>query len=102
MQNQPPSITADVILDRLSTAINIKKKADIEIDECKAILTMMRKEQLIGNEVEHPDLKLTWTTRSSWQYSAAVKELQDMEKIDGIATKKITESWTAKPVTPKF
>ena len=100
--NQQPSLTADDILDRLSTAIAVKAKAEQEIQDCKDVLTLMRAEHLIGDELEHPDLKLTWTTRSSWQYSNAVKSLQDMEKIEGIATKKQSSSWTAKQTTPKF
>ena len=100
--NQQPSLTADQILDRLSTAIAVKAKAEQEIQDCKDVLALMRKEGLINDTVESPDLKLTWTTRSSWVYSAAVKQLQQLEQIEGVATKKTSESWTAKQTTPKF
>ena len=72
------------------------------IQNCKDVLTLMRAEGLINDTVESDELKLTWTTRSTWQYSNAVKSLQDMEKIEGIATKKQSSSWTAKQLSPKF
>ena len=100
--NQPPSLTPDDILDRLATAIAVKAKAEQEIQDCKDVLSLMRKEGLINDTIESEDLKLTWTTRSSWVYSAAVKQLQQMEQIEGVATKKTSESWTAKQNNPKF
>ena len=99
---QPPNLTPDDVLDRLSAAIERKAAAEQEISNCKEVLTLMRAEGLINDSVESDNLKLTWTTRSTWQYSNAVKSLQDMEKIEGIATKKQTSSWTAKQLSPKF
>ena len=101
-QTPPSSLTPDDVLDRLAAAINRKADAEQEISTCKEVLTIMRAEGLINDIVESDDLKLTWTTRSTWQYSNAVKSLQDMEKIEGIATKKQTSSWTAKQLSPKF
>ena len=98
----PPSLTPDDVLDRLAAAINRKADAEQEISNCKEVLTLMRAEGLINDTVESDELKLTWTTRSTWQYSNAVKSLQDMEKIEGIATKKQSSSWTAKQLSPKF
>ena len=43
---------------------------------------------LIGEGV-----KVTRCTRTSWQYSKAVKELQQLEQFEGVATKKETEYW---------
>ena len=97
-----PSLTPDDILDRLSAAIKAKQSAEQEIDDCKSVLALMRKEGLINDTIESEDLKLTWTTRSTWQYSAAVKQLQQMEQVEGVATKKTSESWTAKQLSPKF
>ena len=99
---QPPSLNADDVLDRLAAAINRKADAEQEISNCKEVLTLMRAEGLINDTVESPDLKLTWTTRSTWQYSNAVKSLQQMEQIEGVATKKQSSSWTAKQNNPKF
>ena len=96
------SLTADDILDRLALAIKRKADAEADIQNCKDVLTLMRAEGLINDTVESDDLKLTWTTRSTWQYSSAVKQLQQMEQIEGVATKKQSSSWTAKQLSPKF
>lgn len=45
-----------------------------------------------GNLV-HQGVKATRCTRTSWQYSKAVKELQQLEQFEGVATKKETEYW---------
>ena len=99
---QQPSLTPDDVLDRLAAAINRKADAEQEISNCKEVLTLMRAEGLINDTLESDDLKLTWTTRSTWQYSNAVKSLQQMEQIEGVATKKQSSSWTAKQLSPKF
>ena len=101
-QTPPPSLTPDDVLDRLSAAIERKAAAEQEITNCKEVLTLMRAEGLINDSVQSDDLKLTWTTRSTWQYSPAVKQLQQMEQIEGVATKKQSSSWTAKQLSPKF
>ena len=38
-------------------------------------------------------IKATRVTRTSWQYSKAVKELQQLEQFEGVATKRETEYW---------
>ena len=38
-------------------------------------------------------VKVTRCTRTSWRYSKAVKELQQLEQFEGVATKKETEYW---------
>ena len=45
-----------------------------------------------GN-VQANGVKVTRCTRTSWQYSKAVKELQQLEQFEGVATKKETEYW---------
>lgn len=45
-----------------------------------------------GNLTSH-GVKATRCTRTSWQYSKAVKELQQLEQFEGVATKKETEYW---------
>ena len=101
-QIPPSSLTPDDVLDRLAAAIKRKAEAEEDIQNCKEVLTLMRAEGLINDTLESDDLKLTWTTRSSWVYSAAVKQLQQMEQIEGVATKKQSSSWTAKQNNPKF
>jgi len=38
-------------------------------------------------------IKVSRCTRTSWQYSNAVKELQQLEQFEGVATKRETEYW---------
>ena len=45
-----------------------------------------------GNLVNN-GVKATRCSRTSWQYSKAVKELQQLEQFEGVATKKETEYW---------
>ena len=94
------ALTADDVLDRLADLISQKQQAEEGIEEAKTVLELMRKNGLIGDELSHPALTLKWQSRSTWQYSSAVKDLQSMEKIDGSATKKSSEGWTARPTKP--
>jgi len=45
-----------------------------------------------GNLSAH-GIKVSRCTRTSWQYSNAVKELQQLEQFEGVATKRETEYW---------
>jgi hypothetical protein len=45
-----------------------------------------------GN-LAHEGVKITRCSRTTWQYSKAVKELQQLEQFEGVATKKETEYW---------
>lgn len=45
-----------------------------------------------GNLAAH-GVKVSRCTRTSWQYSNAVKELQQLEQFEGVATKRETEYW---------
>ena len=45
-----------------------------------------------GNLSAH-GVKVSRCTRTSWQYSNAVKELQQLEQFEGVAQKRETEYW---------
>lgn len=45
-----------------------------------------------GNLALH-GVKVSRCTRTSWQYSNAVKELQQLEQFEGVAQKRETEYW---------
>lgn len=92
-----PLLCADDLLDRLDLAIARKKEAEAEIGEIKACFSQMKKDGVIGNELQHPNFNLVWQTRSTWKYSPAVKQLQDEEKFENIALETITGAWYAKP-----
>jgi len=63
------------------------------IDEHKTHLQDLFDEGLITDNVNHDGITAKIQQRKTWQYSSAVKELQDMEKLEGIATEKISNSW---------
>ena len=92
----------DDLMDLLAKAITREAEAKEDIATIRDMLAVMRKEGLIGDEMDHPAFTLKWQSRSTWVYSNAVKELQGLEKIDGSATKKTSEGWTARPVKPQL
>jgi hypothetical protein len=98
-----PPLTPDDIVDLLAKAITRKSEAEEEIITLREMLALLRKQGVIGDELSHPELTLKWQTRSSWVYSPAVKQVQQMEQAEGVATKKTTEGWVVrKTPAPQF
>ena len=96
-------LSADDILDLLAKAIIRKSQAEEDISTLREMLALLRKQGIIGDELSHPELNLKWQTRSSWVYSPAVKQVQQMEQAEGVATKKTTEGWVVrKTPSPQF
>ncbi len=96
------ALTPDDVMDRYWSLIQQQKETAEAIEEVRTVLTMMRRNGLIGDQMDHPAFTLKWQSRSTWVYSNAVKELQGLEKIDGTATKKTSEGWTARPTKPQL
>ena len=94
--NNPESLTPDDVLNILAKKLQRHAEDALDIETLRNMLTVFRKEGLIGDIIEHPEFILKWQTRSTWQYSAAIKSAQDMEKLEGIATKKTTEGWVTR------
>jgi len=95
IDNSQP-LTPDDLMDLLAKAIAREAEAKEDIATIRDMLAVLRKEGVIGDELSSPELTLKWQTRSTWQYSAAIKSAQDMEKVDGTATKKTTEGWVTR------
>ena len=95
-------LTPDAVMDRYWTLIQQQKETAESIEECRSILTIMRKEGLINDKVDHPAFTLSWQTTKRWVYSPAVKELQGLEKVDGSATQTTSENWVARPNKPSL
>lgn len=91
----PP--TSDDLLDQLASAYRTQRKAADTIESIKAQLAAMHAEGIVGDELSHPALNLKWVSRTSWVYSPAVRQTQDFEKLEGLATKRTTSSWTIQP-----
>ena len=64
------------------------------IDSDKITLESRFLEGSITDKLSTKNVSATRSTRTSYSYSPAVKQLQEMEVIDGIATPKETVSWT--------
>jgi hypothetical protein len=63
------------------------------IDNDKITLESRFLEGTITDKLSTKNVSATRTTRTSYTYSPAVKQLQEMEVIDGIATPKQSVSW---------
>jgi hypothetical protein len=95
MQNTiTPSLTTVDILFRIrerQQQIDALKKQN---DSDKITLEALYTEGSISDKISTANISATRVTRTSYTYSPAIKQLQEMEVIDGIATPKHTVSWT--------
>ena len=64
------------------------------IDSDKITLESRFLEGTITDKLSTKNVSATRVTRTSYTYSPAIKQLQEMEVIDGIATPKTSISWT--------
>ena len=71
-----------------------------DIDAWKAELTAHHDAGTIPDKLSTPFGSATLTTRTTYAYSPAVKQLQELEVLDGLATKKVSSSWTIRPLNP--
>lgn len=77
------------------------KRLQAELDECKAGLQAHYDLGTITDKLTTPYGSATLTTRTSWTYSPAIKQAQEMEQLEGVATKKTSSSWTIRSATPE-
>ena len=94
--SNPESLTPDDVLNIYAKKLQRQAEDASDIETLRNMLTVFRKEGLIGDMVEHPEFTLKWTKKEIWQYSAAIKSAQAMEQVEGIATKKTTHYWVAR------
>lgn len=71
------------------------------LDNIKQRLNGLRDLGLVEDKVLSPVGTASFQVRETWQYTPAVKELQDMEILEGLATKKTSASWTIRAIKPK-
>jgi hypothetical protein len=91
--------TPDQLVAYITSAQAELKLLQQAIDSWKSHLSRLHDEGDIPDKLSTPHGTATLTTRSTWTYSPAVKQLQELEQLDGSATKKITASWTIRPIT---
>lgn len=102
MTSTPLTTTTPEALIRQATALQAAiKSMQAELDECKAGIQAHYDNGSIPDKLSTPYGTATLTTRTTHQYSAAVKQLQEMEILEGVATKKVSSSWTIRPATPE-
>jgi len=87
----------------VATLLIAIREAQCEIAELQVLINMHKEhlqdlfdEGLIPDSVSHEGISAKIQQRKTWQYSPAIKELQDMEQVDGTATEKVTSSWTVR------
>ena len=90
----PPAV-ATILISIREAQTEIARQQAL-IDEHKLHLQDLLDEGLITDTVSHDGITAKVQQRKTWQYSPAVKELQDMEQLEGIATQKVTSSWTVR------
>ncbi len=83
----------------ITTAQAQAKSLAADIDAWKAELQALYDSGNITDKLSTPFGSATLTTRSTWAYSPAVRQLQELEQLDGLATKKTSTSWTIRPIT---
>ena len=66
------------------------------IDDHKEQLQILFDDGLITDTISHDGITAKLTQRKTWQYSAAVKQLQEMEQLEGVATQKVSSSWSVR------
>jgi hypothetical protein len=66
------------------------------LDNIRARLTNFRDLGIIDDKLSTDYGSATLITRTTYSYSPAVKQLQELEVLEGIATKKTSASWTIK------
>ena len=94
MQN---TITVEVPTDTLILRIR-ERQQQIDalkqlIDSDKITLESRFLEGTITDKLSTKNVSATRVTRTSYTYSPAIKQLQEMEVIDGIATPKQSTAW---------
>jgi hypothetical protein len=94
MTTSPESLVAFITAEMAQI-----KVSQARIEEWKAELQQHYVNGDITDKLSTPYGTATLTTRVTHQYSAAVKQLQEMEILEGIATKKTSSSWTIRPAT---
>ena len=65
-------------------------------DSDKITLEALYTEGSISDKISTANISATRVTRTSYTYSPAIKQLQEMEVVDGIATPKHTVSWVVR------
>ena len=92
----PESLTPDDALNIYAKILQRQAEDALDIQTLRNMLTVFRKEGLIGDKVEHPEFSLKWTKKETWQYTKELKAAQAMERMEHIATKKTTYYWVAR------
>lgn len=97
------NLTTDGLLDLYASKTKERRKLDVLVQDLKKQIILAAKmgefdEYLDGETYRLPKLTLTPTKRKTVVYSQAVRDLQEQEIFLGVATEKVTESFTVKLV----
>jgi len=64
------------------------------VDTAVEQLSALRELGLVTDKISCPAGTASFTIKKSWSYSPAVKQLQEMEQLEGIATMRTSSYWT--------
>ena len=67
-------------------------------EEVKRVLSAFHDQGLVADKFTAHGYVGCLTKRTTYTYTKAVKELQDLEKIEGLAVEKVSTSWTLRKV----
>lgn len=95
-------LTPTDILDLYDAALKRKTDAEEDLNTLRQMLTELRTKGILEDELKSDTLAIKWQSRSTWSYSSAIKQAQQLEQADGTATKKTTEGWAIRRITPQF
>lgn len=91
--------TPETLVGYITTALAQIKAIQSDIEGWKAELTAHHEAGTIPDKLSTPFGTATLTQRTTWAYSSAVRQLQELEQLEGVATKKLSSSWTIRPAT---
>lgn len=94
--NPPIPSTAATLLISIREAQADINKLEAIIADNKAQLQELYDEGLIVDTLTHDGITAKLTQRKTWQYTPAVKQLQEIEQLEGLATQKVSSSWTVR------
>jgi len=97
-----PTLSPSDIISRMAAAQRRKQDADDEIAACKQILGEMRDKGLIEDKAEADGYTVSFQTRTVWKYSPAIKQAQQFEQLEGLATKTTSGSWVLRQKKLEF
>ena len=102
MSQPAGELTLSDVVRGLAADQRRKQEAEDSIAAWKQILGEMREKGLIEDKAEVDGYTVAFQTRAVWQYSPAIKQAQQFEQLEGLATKTTSGSWVLRQKKLEF